>query len=488
MRASADDLNQQDYDVAVLGGGPGGYVAAIRAAQLGMKAVLVEQDKVGGTCLNRGCIPTKCFLETANLLARLRRGQEYALSVENAGLDYPQLLKRTERIVALLGRGVEALLKNNKVALLSGHGILRSPSSLVVRGTDGGEHTIKAANLILATGSSPKAVPGFPFDGKRVINSDHALRLPAVPKSIIIIGAGAVGVEFASVFNDFGAAVTVVEMLPTLVPLEDREIGAELARIYNRRGIQVFTRAKAGNLLVAEDGISLDVEREGKAEALRAEMVLVAVGRSPNTDDFGLEALNVAMERGFVRVDEQQRTSRPGVYAIGDIVGGIQLAHKAMAEGLVAAESIAGLTTEPLDQNRVPRATYSRPEMASVGLTEQEAIDRGFAVKVGRFPFRANSRALIAGEVDGFAKVVSDAHSGEIHGVHLIGPHVTELIAAPTLAKLLESTPWEMGMNVYAHPTLSEVLGEMALDMRGQAIHSITTPVLDRSLAVKPAD
>ena len=476
-----DDISSGDsYDVAILGGGSGGYVAAIRGGQLGLKVALVERDKLGGTCLNRGCIPTKSFLETAGLLARVRRGLDYGVAVENATLDYPRLLKRTDQIVAQLIRGIEFLLQKQKVTLIRGDGRLTAASTIAVRTADGQERTIRAANVIVATGSFPKEIPGMPYDGKRIINSDHALRLADVPRSVIIIGAGAVGVEFASIFKDFGAEVTIVEMLPALVPLEDRDISTELTKAYNRRGIKSITGAKAGNVQVSEDGVSVDVSAEGKQETLRAEVLLVAVGRGTNVKGIGLEALNVAMDRAFIKVDKQQRTNVPGIYAVGDVIGGFQLAHKAMVEGVVAVETIAGEHVEPVEPNRVPRATYSRPEIASVGLTEQEARDQGFAVRVGKFPFQANARALINGEAEGFAKVVSDDKSGEILGVHLIGPHVTELIAEPTLAKLLESTPYEIGLSIHAHPTLSEAVGEASLDVDGRAIHIYKPPAGER--------
>lgn len=469
---------EERFDAAIIGGGSGGYVAAIRGGQLGLKVAVIEKDKVGGTCLHLGCIPTKSFLETAGLLARIRRGQEYGVTAENPALDYPQLLKRTDRIVTQLTRGVEFLLEKNKVTLIRGEARFKSPSSLAVRTGDGQERTLTAENVIIATGSSPKALPDLPFDGKRVINSDHARHLPAVPRSIAIVGAGAVGVEFASIFNDFGAEVTLIELLPALVPLEDNEISIELARVYNRRGIRSLTGARVGKVDVGKDGVTLAVSQNGKQETLRAEVLLVAVGRAGNTSGIGLQGLSVATEGGYIQVDHQQRTAEPGIYAIGDVVGGYLLAHKAMAQGIVAMESIAGQEVEPVEPQRVPRATYCRPEIASVGLSEKEARDRGFAVKVGRFPFRANARALIDGEAEGFAKVVGDERSGEILGVHIIGPHATELIAEPTLAKLLESTPWEVGTNIHPHPTLSEVIGEASLDVEGRAIHIFKGPTL----------
>jgi dihydrolipoamide dehydrogenase len=467
---------KEHFDVVILGGGSGGYVAAIRAGQLGLRAALVEKDKIGGTCLNRGCIPTKSFLETANLLSRIRRAQDFGITVDNATLDYPRLLKRTDQIVSQLTRGVEFLLQKNGVTLVRGEGTIASPTSLTVRLANGQEQTIEVANMVLATGSSPKEVPGLPFDGRQVISSDHALLLQDVPKSIIIVGAGAVGVEFASIYNDFGAEVTMVEMLPSLVPLEDREIAIELARVYNRRGITTLTGAKAGNMQVSAGGVSLEVTQGDGMQTLKADVLLVAVGRSANTRGFGLERLDLAMDRGFIKVDKLQSSSQPGVYAIGDVAGGYMLAHKAMAEGIVAIDTIAGRETEPVDPDRVPRATYSRPEVASVGLSEEAALQRGVTIKVGRFPFRANARAVINGETDGFAKLVSDESSGEVLGMHLIGPHVTELIAEPALAKLLESTPWELGTSIHAHPTLSEVIGEAALDVEDRAIHTFKPP------------
>jgi dihydrolipoamide dehydrogenase len=462
------------FDLAVVGGGTGGYVAAIRAAQLGLKVALIERDKLGGTCLHRGCIPTKALLESAEVLNLVSRAQEYGILAEKPRFDYTRILRRKDSIVSRLHSGIEYLMKKNQITVIKGQGRLLSPTTVAVTPSEGGEgQEVIAQDLILATGSKPKDIPGLEIDGDHIITSDHLLGLTQVPGSLIIVGAGAVGAEFASLFNSLGSEVALVEMLPTIVPLEDREIGEELARQFARRGIKVLTGARVlpDTLRLSPGGVEIEVEKEGQRQTLRGERLLLAVGREGCVEGLGLEGLQVQVERGYVKVNENMATGEPHLYAIGDLIGGLLLAHVAMAEGIVAVESIAGQEVIPLDYNRVPRCTYCQPQIASLGLSEEAASAQGYKVKVGRFPFRANGRALIRGEADGFAKVVTDAESGEVLGVHILGPQATELIAEPALAKLMESTAWEIGASIHAHPTLAEVIGEASLAVDGRAIH-----------------
>ncbi len=466
-------MNGEQYDLLVLGGGPGGYPAAIRAAQLGLKVVLVEKYRVGGTCLHWGCIPTKVILESAEILDQARRAGEFGVAIGDVSLDYGAVSQRRERVVSQHWRGTQGLLKSNGVTVHIGEGRLISPTAARVNLEDGSTIEVSAKDVIIATGSVPKSLPGLTIDGNRIINSDHAVSLPELPKSAIIIGAGAIGVEFASGWKDLGVEVTIVEVLPKLVPLEDGEIGDELGKQFNRRGIKSYTGAKVilDSVRSLEDRVELEIETGGNRQSLAAERLLVATGRAGVTQGIGLEDLGVKVERGFIQVDSQMRTNVPHVYAIGDVVGGLMLAHKATHEAFVAVEAILGRNPHPLDQNRVPRCTYCRPQIASLGLSEEEAVQNGHRVRVGKFPFTANGMATILGERVGFAKIVADEETMEILGVHLIGPRVTELISGQALAKLLESTPEEIALNVHPHPTLSEALGEAAEDVFGQAIH-----------------
>lgn len=457
-----------DFDVVILGGGTGGYVAAIRAAQLGMKTALVEEDKVGGTCLHRGCIPTKVMLQAADLLNDIRRAADFGLApVAGADVDWSRLAERRGRIVTTLHRGVEYLLKKNGVELVRGHGTLEGPGRVRVA-----DRVLTASHTIIATGSRPRELPGLPFDGERIISSDHALQMARRPSSVVVVGAGAVGVEFASLFRDFGAEVTLVEWLPRIVPLEDEDVSAELQRAFEKRGIRCLTGAQvlAESVKAEPDGVSLTVRRGDEDLALKAEVLLVAVGRAARLEGYGLETTGVAVERGFIRVDGHMRTNVPGVYAIGDVVGGLQLAHVAAHEGIVAVETAAGHDPEPIDYTKAPKATYCRPQVASVGYSEKEARDAGHTVKVGTFPFRAIGKALIVGEGEGFCKVVADEDGGVL-GVHLIGPHATDLIAEGALLRFMDGTAWELGTVIHPHPTLSEVLGEAGLAVEGRAIH-----------------
>ena len=466
-------MTADTYDVVIIGGGPGGYPAAIRGAQLGLKVAVVEKEKLGGICLHKGCIPTKALLESTEHLHHARdESAAFGVVASDVSFDYGKVLDRKSQVVAQLHKGVQGLLKRNNVDVFHGNGTLTSPQSVHVAGSDG-EHDLRAANVIIATGSRPRSLPGLVLNGTTVISSDHALELTELPESIIILGAGAVGVEWASLFHDFGVAVTVVEIMPTLVPLEDKDIGKELGRSFTRRGITVKTNAKllVDTLKTAENSVDVDIEVDGERESLQASMLLVAVGRAGNTESLGLEAIGVKTERGIIPVDGYGRTNVPRVYAIGDVAGGYLLAHKATAEGHVAMEHLAGEETFPLDPMRIPRATYCRPEIASIGLLEEEAAAQGRDIKVGRFPFAALGKALIKGQTEGFVKMVCDAKTDEILGTHVIGPGATDIVAEMGLAQMLEATPLEVGLNIHPHPTLAEAIMEASWDVDRRAVH-----------------
>ncbi|MBV9101749.1 MAG: dihydrolipoyl dehydrogenase [Candidatus Dormibacteraeota bacterium] len=461
------------FDLAILGGGMGGYPAAIRAAQLGMSVALVEEDKLGGTCLHRGCIPTKALLQSADLLDQLRHAGEFGVSVKDVGFDYAVAGKRRDDVVSQLHRGVEYLMKKNKVTVVRGHGRIAGAGRIDVSG-QGEPQEVEAANIIIASGSRPKEPAGVDVDGQQVITSDHALTMNTVPGSAIVLGAGAVGVEFASLYRSCGADVTLVEMLPTLVPLEDSDLGAELQRQFESRGIRCLVEARMdlGSIQRNEGGVSVAVtDRDGREHRLQADVLLIAVGRSANVEDIGLDGTRVEVRNGAIVVDEMLRTAEEGISAIGDVAGGFLLAHKALHEGVIAVEAIAGRSPDPLPSRLVARTTYCSPQIGSLGLSEAEAKAAGHDVAIGSFPFRANGRALIWGEAGGFCKVVADRGTGLVLGVHVIGHEVTELIWGPALALLVEATPFEMGRTVAPHPTLTEVLSEAALAVSGEAIH-----------------
>ncbi len=467
-------MSEEQFDLIVLGGGMGGYVGAIRASQLGFKTALVEKAKVGGTCLHQGCIPTKALLHTADLLDSFRRHDEFGISVQGeVSLDYPRAQDAKNKVVTQLWRGVQFLMKKNKISVYEGTGRISAPGTVTVT-TAKGEEVLRGKDILVATGSVPRALPGLPFDGQRVLSSDHVLEKQDVPDRILIIGGGAIGVEFASMYADFGSKVTLVEMLPHILPQDEAEVATELTKIFTKRGITVHAGAQidVANISVSKKGISAKVTKsDGKAEEIAADALLVAIGRQPLTADIGLEAVGVTMNRGFVEVDDQYRTHAPHVYAVGDCIGGYLLAHVAAHEGMLAVEGIAGQNPEPLDPNRVPRVTYCRPEVASLGLTEEQAKTGGHEVKTGVFPFRANGKSLILGEGEGFVKLIADARTNDLLGAHIIGPHASDLINEMALAKFLEATAWEVAESVHAHPTVSEVLHEAALAVEGRGIH-----------------
>ena len=453
-----------DFDVAILGGGMGGYPAAIRASQLGLKVALVEADKLGGTCLHIGCIPTKALLESSELFHRVSaRGAEFGLKAEVVGYDYPVIAQRRDAVVNQLYKGVQYLMKKNKIEVIAGKGRLRDRNTIEVDAKQ-----IKADNLIVATGSSPKALPGIEIDGKSVITSDQAVLAREAPESIVIIGAGAVGVEFATFFNQLGVKVTLLEALDRLVPLEDEDVSKELLSDFKKSGIDVRLGVKVKGAKKARDGVSVDTD-QGE---VWGKQLLVAVGRGALSREIGLEQVGVQLQpNGFIQVDEWMRTSVDSIHAIGDVVGGFLLAHAASHEGIVAAEDIAGQRLAPMDQQLVTRCTYSHPQIASVGWTEKQARDKGHEVKIGKFPFSAIGRAQIHGETAGFVKIVSDAKSGQMLGTHIIGQDATELIAEPALTQLFQGDAWELGRNIHPHPSLSEAVMEAAMAVDGHAIH-----------------
>ncbi|MFL5375409.1 MAG: dihydrolipoyl dehydrogenase [Myxococcales bacterium] len=467
------------YDVAVIGAGPGGYVAAIRAGQLGLKVVCIEKDeRLGGTCLLRGCIPTKAMLHSAEVLETAREAKEHGIEVKGEiSVDMAGVLKRKEKMVSSNAKGVEFLFRKNKVERVHGHARLAGPGRINVAGASGNQ-VVEAKHVVLASGSAPRLLPGLKVDGNHIVTSDELLENKTVPKRLIVLGAGAVGVEFASVFRRFGSEVTVVEMLPRLVPLEDEDISAEFEKGFRRRGIKALTSAKLEKVDRTETGVKATITTAKGTQELEAEMFLCAIGRRPVTENLDLEKLpNVKVERGFVVVDPKtMSTGEPWLSAIGDIVAvpghaHPQLAHLASAEGIFVMERLAGLKPHPVNLDLVPGATYSDPEVASIGLTEREAKERGYKVKVGVFPFAANSKAKILGASEGMVKVVGEEKYDEVLGVHIVGPRATELIADAASLLRLEATSEEMLHVIRPHPTLSEAVTEAAHAVRGKPIH-----------------
>jgi dihydrolipoamide dehydrogenase len=461
------------YDVVVVGSGPGGYSAAVRAGQYGLKTALIEkQPRLGGTCLLVGCIPTKSLLHTADVWEHFKHPESQGISCQDPQLHYPQVLDRKNKIVSKHSKGVEFLLRKNKVDLIKGQARLLGGGRIEVT-SDKGTQTVETKNIILATGSDARMLPGLQPDNNLILTNVEILDMPAIPKSIGIIGAGAVGVEFASIFNRFGSKVTILEMLPRLVPVEDEEISKELEKHFKKTGIRIETGAKAENIRKNANSVSLSATlANGNKEEMEFDKLLVAVGRKPVTDNIGLENTKAQLDRGFVKVDGYQRTGEPGLYAIGDIVAGTpQLAHVATAEGMIAVANIAGKPTRPINRNRIPGATYTNPGIGSVGLTEAQARAQGFKVKVGKFPFVGNSKATILDSHEGFVKVIADETFGEILGVHIIGPEAFELISEAVTAMEAEATVESMMSTIHAHPTIYEALGEAFNNVYGLAIN-----------------
>jgi len=461
------------FDLIVIGSGPGGYVAAVRASQLGMKVAIVEKDaRLGGTCLLRGCTPTKSMLESAEIAEHARHAEEFGVTVGDVRVSLAAVLKRKDKVVSQNAGGVQFLMKKNKVEVFQGLGSLEGGGRVKVTSASGAQ-VISAQHILLATGSKPRQIPGIAVDGVAVMTSDELLELREMPRHLVVMGAGAVGVEFASVFSSFGCEVTLVELADRLVPVEDEEVSAEFARIYQKRGIKVHTSTKVAQVERVEGGVRLRLEREGAAPtSLTASHLLVAVGRAPVTEGLGLERTKVRVERGSVHVDPFNRTDEPGVYAIGDILFGKPLlAHAASAEGVLAVEHMAGLNPTPIDYAQVPGCTYSSPEIGSLGLTEAKARAAGYEVKVGKFPFSAVGKAKVINQTAGFVKIVADAKYHQILGVHIIGPRATDLIAEAGPLLKLECTVEELIGTIHAHPTLAEAMHEAAHATLGHAIH-----------------
>ena len=472
--------SSNSFDLVVLGGGTGGYSAAFRAGQLGLRVALVDdQPKLGGTCLHWGCIPTKAMLESAEFYERINRAGEYGVKVAKASVDYRVVAERRQGIVDRMAKGLDFLVKKNKVEHIRGRGTILAGRKVKVAklaedGKPDGEITLDSTDLIVASGSRVKSLPGLEPDGTRIVTSDEVATGNSLPKSVIVVGAGAVGVEFASFFHDMGSEVTLLEYLPAVTPLEDAEISKELERSFARRGINVMTNARFDPAAVKVDdkGVSLMVGKEGEEpKELRAEQMLVATGRAPNSDNIGLDNTRAKIDKGYVQVDGRMRTAEPHLYAIGDLIGGLLLAHVAAHEGIAAVHAIAGAEAVPIEYLKMPRATYSRPQIASIGRSEQECQRDGIPFKTGKFNFIANAKALIDGHSGGFVKVIAHDQTDELLGVHMIGPHVTDLISEASVAMLLEATAWEVGEAVHPHPTLAEALGEAALAVDGKAIN-----------------
>lgn len=462
-----------EYDVIVLGAGPGGYVAAIRASQLGLKTAIVDKQWLGGVCLNVGCIPSKALLKNAEVASILRTGaREFGFSFENLTLDYSVAVKRSRQISNRLVKGIGFLMKKNNIEVIMGTGKLVAKDKISVLMEDQSTQEVTAKNIIIATGAHSANIPGMEVDGEKVVSYKEAILQTQLPGSVIIIGAGAIGVEFATVWNGYGSNVTIVEMLPRLVPLEDEEVGTELEKAFKKSGINTLTSHKVEKIEKTNTGVKVTVSQDGNQKILEADQALIAIGFKPNSAGLGLEDLGVEIDkRGFIQVDERMATNVPGIWAIGDVTGKLLLAHVASAMGIVCAENIAGVETVELNYRIMPRATYCHPQVASFGLTEAQANEEGYEVKVSRFPFQANGKSLGMGESVGFIKIVCEAKYGEILGAHMIGPEVSELLPELTLAQGTELTAEEIARNVHAHPTLSEVIMEAAHGVLGQAIH-----------------
>lgn len=468
-------MSETQYDVVIIGSGPGGYVAAIRATQLGLKTAVVEAGALGGVCLNIGCIPTKALLHSADLLEEVREGKRFGVMVSEIGFDLKAAMKHKQAVVKQSSDGVGYLFKKNKIDLYEGWGTILRPGQIQVRLNAGGEQTVQTKHIIVATGAKPRSLPGIEFDEDRILSSTGMLELQAVPKSLLVVGAGAIGVEFASMFRSFGAEVTLVEALPRIVPLEDEEISAELTKTFQRRKINLLTGAKLNGVDRSENQVIANVtDSSGKEQQIQAERMLLGIGIAPRTKGIGLEELGVELDqRGFIKVDGYMRTNVEGIYAIGDCIPTPWLAHVASAEGILAVERIAGLDAHPIDYDRIPACTYCNPEVASVGLSEARAKERGHDIKVGKFPFSANGKARILGQSRaGFIKIIADKQYDEVLGVHMIGPRVTELISEGGVALSHEATGESMMHTIHAHPTLYEAIGEAAHAVAtGAAIH-----------------
>ncbi|MFD1335526.1 dihydrolipoyl dehydrogenase [Oceanobacillus iheyensis] len=469
-----------EYDLVILGGGTGGYVAAIRASQLKMKVAIVEKAELGGTCLHRGCIPSKALLRSAEVYQQTTRADEFGIQVEKPVLDFSKVQQRKQKIIDQLHQGVQGLMKKGKIDVYQGFGRILGPSifspmpgTISVEYSDGKENDmLLPKNVLIATGSRPNQLPGFEFDHNYILSSDDALALETLPDSIVIIGGGVIGIEWASMLNDFEVDVTIIENQDRILSTEDAEISKEMSKLLSQKGINIITNANVKADSVKKDqGVSLQVDVDGEIQTHQAEKVLMSVGRKGNIENIGLENTDIVTDRNLIMTNEFYQTKESHIYAIGDVIGGLQLAHVASHEGIKAVEHMAGHTVEKIKDNAIPSCIYSSPEAASIGLTEAQAKEKDYEVKVGKFPFKAVGKALVYGESEGFVKIVSDKNTNDLLGVHMIGPHVTDMIAEASLAKFLDATPWEISESIHPHPTLSEVIGEAALAVEGNQIH-----------------
>ena len=461
-----------DFDLVIIGGGPGGYVAAIRAAQKGLKTAVVERDALGGVCLNWGCIPTKALLKSAEVAHTLKRAAEFGFTIPDFSFDFPKIIKRSRDVAEMNSKGVSFLFKKNKIEHIAGFGKLIDPHTVVVQDGSGKEvRKLSANRIIIATGGRARPFPGADFDGKKIISSKEAMLLKEPPERMVIIGAGAIGVEFAYFYNMFGTEVHLIEMLPHILPVEDAEICAQLERSFKKQGIKLYPDTRVESVEKTSDGVKVKINRKEKLSEVEADVALVAIGIQANVENLGLEALGIELEKGFIKVNEFYQTSVASIYAIGDVIGAPWLAHVASHEGIIAVEHMRGVQPQPMDYNNIPGCTYCNPQVASIGLTEEEAQREGYQIRVGKFPFRASGKARAIGELDGMVKLIFDEKYGELLGAHIIGPEATELIAELGIAKTLESTFAEIQHTVHAHPTLSEAIMEAAGDAIGEAIH-----------------
>ncbi|KUG09733.1 dihydrolipoyl dehydrogenase [Solirubrum puertoriconensis] len=459
------------YDVVVIGSGPGGYVAAIRASQLGLKVGVVERESLGGICLNWGCIPTKALLKSAQVFDYLKHPQDYGLSADNVGYDFGAVVKRSRGVAEGMSKGVTFLLKKNKVDVISGTAKISKPGEVAVTKADGGSETVQAKHIILATGARARELPNLPIDGKKIVGYRQAMVLPEQPKSMVVVGSGAIGVEFAYFYATMGTKVTIVEFMPRIVPVEDEEVSKQLERSFKKSGIDIMTNASVEKVDTSGAGCKVTIKTAKGEQQMEADIVLSAVGIQPNLENLGLEELGITVEKGRIKVDEYYRTNVPGIYAIGDIVPGPALAHVASAEGITCVEAIAGHHPEPINYGNIPGCTYCYPEIASVGLTEEEARKQGYDVLVGKFPFSASGKASASGAKDGFVKVIFDKKYGEWLGAHMIGAGVTDMIAEAVVARKLETTGLEIIKAIHPHPTMSEAVMEAAAAAYGEVIH-----------------
>ena len=470
----------KDYDLVILGGGTGGYVAAIRAAQLGLQVAIVEKSKLGGTCLHRGCIPSKALLRSAEVYKQTKEAAQYGIDTSEVSLNFRKVQERKDSIIKTLHQGVQGLMKKGKIDVFNGYGRILGPSifspvagTISIEYESGEENTmIVPKNVLIATGSRPRTLGSLEYDGEYVLSSDEALEMQELPSSIVIVGGGVIGIEWASMLADFGVEVTVIEYLDRILPTEDEAIGKEVERLLKKKGITFVKNAKVlDDTLKKDKGISIEVEMADGKEIYQADKMLVSIGREANINNIGLDNTDIIVENGVIQTNDLYQTKESHIYAIGDVIGGMQLAHVASHEGIVAVESIANKAPDPIEYNNIPSCVYSNPEIASVGLTEEQAKEEGFEIKVGKFPFKAIGKALVHGDSEGFVKVIADKKTEDLLGIHMVGPHVTDMVSEAGLAKVLDATPWEISQTIHPHPSLSEVMGEAALAVDGKQIH-----------------